>query len=172
MIRSNWILASAVAFALTTTTATQASAAKPQPPPPAPKIVSLEPGSSFVRAIASDGTVYELSIQNATCAVTLTGATAVGHLFSTPPVSPIAATRSTGIGMVATLENGDVWIFNESCCTPCYLTGTFVGNIFTTAGAAVGTGNLLQMNAAPVRSAEDFSKRDNRAVRVVPGAVE
>ena len=150
-----------------------AFATKPTPPPPPPKIVGIMPGSPLARAVASDGTVYDIAVSASDCDGAITTARVVGHLFANPPVSPIASAFESGIGLVATLENGDLWVFHESCCTACYLTGTFYGNIFTVAGAAA----LPQMNLAPIPPTPESAKARTPAlhapqIRPVPGSVE
>jgi hypothetical protein len=175
--RSKWLLPPALALALTVTPCVQARAMKP---PPAPKIVGIVPGT-FIRAIASDGTIYEVSqlYPAPQCGQALTGAVIVGHLFPSPPVSPISATMETGAGLVATLENGDVWILNESCCTSCYQMGTYMGNVFTVAGTSLGTAPS-STNFSPLQPATNPTTKDVRPgarhpktdTPVAPGAVE
>ncbi len=131
-----------------------AYAGKPVPPP---KIVAVMQGSPFLRAVASDGTVYDIADNYPApeCGQALTRAVVVGRMFTSPPVSPISAAYESSRGLVVTLENGDVWILNESCCTPgCYGTGTFMGNVFTVAGAA--------------GAAETFSAGESPASHVSP----
>jgi hypothetical protein len=122
-----WLALLLVALAVSFTA--EAFAAKPTPPPTIVATVGY-------LAIASDGTVYELNVANATCGVSLASAVVYGQFFTTPPVSPITSAWDAGIGIMATLANGDIWVLNVSCCTPCYRKGTYIGNIFTVAGAA------------------------------------
>jgi len=177
MARPNSILVMVMSLALTAVTVTTASATKQPPPPPAPTIVGLVPGSPFMRAIASDGAVYDVAMNSPVdvCTYALSGAVLVGRLFATAPPSPIAAVYQSGIGLVATLADGDVWLFNESCCTPCYRKGYDVGNIFTVAGTALGTAPA-SANFAPFQPAPNPAKDARPAARhpktAAPGAVE
>jgi Secretion system C-terminal sorting domain len=136
-----------VAALLVVSTPYVARAAKPQPPPPQPTIAGV---AGFL-AVATDGTVYEINVANATCAASLSSATVYGHVFPGPQSSPIVSVQSTGIGLQVTLANGDMWMMNDSCCTPCYKQGTYLGNIFTVAGtgsrlpdAALGNRELAE----------------------------
>jgi hypothetical protein len=115
-------------------------------PAPALKIVSVV---SPTRAVASDGTVYDFTVQNQTCGPSLTSAVVFGRFFPGPPVSPISSAWQTGIGLFVSLENGDLWVLNESCCTPCYKTGTYMGNVFTVAGAATAAETLGATEDSP-----------------------
>lgn len=159
MSRIGWSPVTAIALVLALSTATPANAAKPQPPV---TIVAVMAGSPFVRVVASDGTVYDVASNYPApeCGQALTRAVVVGHMFPGAPVSPISGAFQSGLGLVVTLENGDVWILNESCCTPgCYGTGTYMGNIFTVAasGNSASAQFSPELNLAPSGFAEPES---------------
>jgi len=85
----------------------------------------------------------------------------------------------SGIGLVVTLANGDVWLFNESCCTPCYRRGYNVGNIFTVSGTALGTApspvNFAPVQPTPSPTAKDASptaRHPKADALAAPGSVE
>jgi len=151
MVHPKWYLAGLAAMSLVVVGVTaRTTVAKQQPPPPPPTIVAVVQGGPFFRAVASDGTVYDIAdnYPAAQCGQALTRAVVVGRMFMSPPVSPISAAYESSRGLVVTLENGDAWVLNESCCTPgCYGTGTFMGNVFTVAGASAS--ELAPQSAAP-----------------------
>lgn len=114
-----------------------AGAKPPPPPPPVPKIVGIVPGGPYLRAVASDGTVYQLNFlypASSVCAETLTTSVVLGHLFPGIPSSPIAATTTVSTGLQVALENGDIWKFVDGGGNPCDFKGVYMGNVFTLAG--------------------------------------
>jgi hypothetical protein len=152
-----WIVSSMLVASVVALNVRPAAATKPQPPPTPPKIVATLTGFGFLRAIASDGSVYDVSRTYpapSACSVTLTGATLAGRIFPGEPVSPIASAILTSDGMVVTLENGDVWHFHDGDTTPpCNRIGTFMGNIFTVSGgAALRAPDMSLPDRAPAAS--------------------
>ena len=129
MTRPSWLLASALVLLLS---APSAQGAKPQPPP---RIVGLIPFGPGFSAIASDGTIYGVTTSTGlggeVCQMSLVGGAARGNLFGGPPPSPVVTVLSSGAGLTAALENGDIYveIYDATCPQMRY-----IGNVFIAAG--------------------------------------
>lgn len=164
MSRPSWLLASALGLSLL---AAPAYSAKPQPPPPPPRIVGFMMFGPGFSAIASDGTIYGVTTSTAlggeVCQMTLVSGAARGNLFGGPPPSPVVSILSSGAGLTAALENGDVYveIYDPTCPQMRY-----IGNIFTVSGAA------RVPDFPPLDSSPTIPTADDTPSAVRPGAVK